>query len=108
MAQGRDGSGRFGEKMRDQDLLKVFDYADDPMLTAKEVANGLSTHFGISVSTEAVRNRLRQMEAEGRVASKEFGARAVGWQALVAPAVTEDVENTLDERTDAGEFVPLD
>lgn len=36
--------------MRDQDLLKVFDFANDPMLTAQEVADGLNSHFGISVT----------------------------------------------------------
>lgn len=110
MPQRRNGSGRFGEKFRDQDLLQVFDYADDPMLTASEVADGLRSHFGIGVTTEAVRRRLHEMEEKDLVMSKEFGSRAIGWHALVAPALAEDVAERVDTRREMSdsEFVPLD
>lgn len=110
MAVERDDEGRFSEKVRDQELLKVFEYADDPMLAAKEVADGLHTHFGVEATSEAVRRRLTDMEEEGLVASKDFGARATGWHAVVAPALDEDVAATVETRrdTDRDEFVALD
>ena len=99
----RDDQGRFSESMSEQDLLKVLDYDVDeanPMLTAGEVADGLADHFGIDVTAEAVRQRLREMEADGNVASKEFGANATGWVALVAPRLAPEVAERLDDRAD--------
>lgn len=110
MAVERDDEGRFSEKLRDQEILKVFDYADDPMLAAKEVAHGLHAHFGIEATPEAIRRRLGSMEEDELVASKEFGARATGWHALVAPALAEDVAAEVEARRDADrdEFVTVD
>lgn len=41
MSKGRDDAGRFEETVTDQEILKVFDYEDDPVLTAGEVPEGL-------------------------------------------------------------------
>lgn len=108
--QGRDDRGQFGAKMTEQDLLKAFDYHEDPMVTVAEVRDLLDEAFGIDVTTEAVRNRLRQLEAEGLVRSKRFGARAVGWQALVAPRLSEEAADRSEQRheTPGEEFVPIE
>jgi hypothetical protein len=109
----RDTDGRFSRKLTEQDLLKVFDYetdAEEPMLTASEIVTALREHFDINVSDETVRRRLESMEAEGMVSSKRFGARAVGWAALVAPRIDPDVAADADELADADrdEYTALD
>lgn len=97
MSQGRDEAGRFDETVTEQDILKVFDYEDDPVLTASEVAEGLQ-RFGEGITPEGVRNRLNEMEKEGLVARKKLGARAVGWWAEVAPELNTDTAETIESR----------
>ena len=36
--QPRDDGGEFGEKVTEQDILKVFDATEDPFLTTTEIA----------------------------------------------------------------------
>jgi hypothetical protein len=107
--QGRDAGGRFEEKVRDQDILKVFDYSEDPMLTAKEVADGLVNRLGIAMTTNGVRERLKDMEERELVRRKDFGAHAAGWEALVAPEIAPDVAAAVEDRreVDRDEFVEL-
>jgi len=106
MSQGRDESGRFDDTVTDQEILKVFDYEDDPVLTAPEVAEGLG-RFGKGITPEGVRNRLDRMASEGLVGRKDVGARAVAWWAEVAPALNDETATTIDERKDADEWVEL-
>jgi repressor of nif and glnA expression len=106
MSQGRDDSGRFTESATDQQLLKVFDYEDDPVLTTQEVADGLQ-RFGVQLSSEAVRQRLLQLEEDDLVSRKEFGARAVGWWAEVAPELSDETAERVEDRKDAEEWVEL-
>lgn len=73
--QQRDDSGQYGKKVTDQDVLKVFDYADEPVLTAAEVADELP------LSQSAMNTRLNRMREDGLVARKKTGARAVVWWA---------------------------
>lgn len=106
MSQGRDDSGRFEETVTEQDILKVFDYEDDPVLTAPEVADGLR-RFGKQITPEGVRNRLEQMAEKGLVSRKKLGARAVGWWAEVAPELTADTAETVETRKESGEWEEL-
>jgi predicted ArsR family transcriptional regulator len=90
----RDDTGEYTGKLTEQDLLKAFDYettAEEPMLKVSELVAALETHFDIEVSGQTVRRHLQQMEDDGQVASKQFGASAVGWTALVGPRLAEDV-----------------
>ena len=109
----RDDHGKYDEKVTEQDILKAFDYeqsATEPMLKASEIRDALATHFGISVSGETVRRRLEEMEAKDMVASKQFGARAVGWTALVGPELRTDVREEVEAARDSPreEYVSLD
>jgi len=106
MSQGRDGAGRFEETVTEQEILKVFDYEDDPVLTAPEVAEGLR-RFGKEITPEGVRNRLDRMAKKGLVSRKKLGARAVGWWAEVAPELGPETGRTVDERKDSGEWSEL-
>lgn len=111
VTRNRDDRGQFSRKVRDQDLLKVFDFEatdDDPFLTVSEVADALETHFGIDVSDEAVRVRLQQMLDSGDVDRRQFGP-GVAYRALVGPALAPDVAARSDERqeTPRDEFVEL-
>lgn len=110
--QGRDDHGRFSAKMRDQDLLKAFDFEatdEDPYLTAAEVTDALARHWEIDVTAEAVRERLETMREREFVDRREFGS-AVAYRALVAPEPSEGAEMVSAERrtTDRDEFVALD
>ena len=57
---GRDKSGRFTESVTEQDILKVFDAAEAPFLTAAEVGEELS------LSRQAANYRLKQMRERHR------------------------------------------
>ena len=106
MSQGRDDAGRFDETVSEQEILKVFDYEDDPVLTAPEVADGLR-RFGKQITPEGVRNRLEPMDEKGLVSRKKFGARAVGWWAEVAPELDSETAAEIDERKDSDEWESL-
>lgn len=101
----RDESGRWKGISTKQDVLKAFDNADAPFLTAGEVADAV----GIANST--ANNHLNQMREDGLVGRKETGARAVGWWAKVAPQLSEEsiarVERGRNE-VERGEVVALD
>lgn len=106
MSQGRDDAGRFERTVTDQEILKIFDYEDDPVLTASEVADGLR-RFGHDLTAEGVRNRLDEMASEGLVNRKRFGARAVGWWAEVAPELDPDVADEIEGRKASEEWSEL-
>lgn len=106
MSQGRDDAGRFTETVTEQDILKVFDYEDDPVLTASEVADGLG-RFGIQITGEGVRNRLEGMAEEGLVSRKKLGARAVGWWAEVAPELDAETAEVVEARKTSDEWEQL-
>jgi DNA-binding HxlR family transcriptional regulator len=88
--QQRDESGKFGEKVTDQDVLKMFDHADAPVLTAAELAAELP------LSASAVNSRLNRMREEGLVDRKETGARAVAWWTEVAPQLSPEARQRAD------------
>jgi predicted transcriptional regulator len=101
----RDEGGRFVEELSEQGILKLFDRADAPFLTAPEIAEKFD------VTRQAVNYRLRQMKEKGLVSHKKTGARSVGWWATVAPRLSEEsiarVERSREE-IERGEVVALD
>lgn len=106
MSQGRDDAGRFEKTVTEQDILKVFDYEDDPVLTAPEVASGLQ-RFGKQITPEAVRQRLGKMADEGTVSRKKLGARAVAWWAEVAPELSQETATVVDSRKESDNWEEL-
>ena len=112
-AQDRDDTGQYTEKVRDQDILKVFDYdasPEDPYLTVQEVTDGLAEHFDIRVTAEAVRVRLNRMVDNDQMARRKFGP-SVAYRALVAPELSEEIKAELEAQEaelEAGETVPHD
>jgi hypothetical protein len=100
--QPRDDGGRFGEKLTDQAILKVFDHIDEPFLTTAEVHD----HLDVEVSKKAVYQRLNRMHEDDVVGKKSTGARSVGWWATVAPQLAPDIAEELEsEDTDRDEAV---
>lgn len=67
-----DGPGR-RPRVSDEEILAVFEHADDPVLLASEVAEELS------IGRRAVYDRLRKLESEGTLKSKKTGARSSVW-----------------------------
>ena len=107
-SQDRGDDGQFGKKMRDQDILKAFDFeatAEDPYLTVSEVGDALATHWDIDVTDEAVRTQLEQMHDDDTIAKRRFGP-GVAYRALVGPELSETTDAALEETTgelEAGE-----
>ena len=91
-SQPRGEPGEFEETVSEQEILKIFDAADEPFLTAGEVAQRLP------VSLQAVSHRLNEMRKEGLVGKKQVGTRAIGWWAEVAP---EPVESDVPDYEEA-------
>jgi len=106
MSQGRDDTGQFTQSVTNQEILKVFDYEDDPVLTATEVAEGLR-RFGVRITPEGVRNRLEEMNKNDLVSRKKLGAKAVGWWAEVAPELDSATAETVDSRKESDEWESL-
>lgn len=71
--QPRSDSGKFEQKVTEQDILIVFDGCEDAFMTAGEIADRLD------VTRQAVNYRLKQMHEKGLVERKKAGAAAVGW-----------------------------
>jgi DNA-binding transcriptional regulator YhcF (GntR family) len=88
--QQRDDEGKFGEKVTNQDVLKAFDAADAPVMTANELAGKLS------VSRSTMNRRLDIMRDADLVDRKETGARAVAWWATVAPRLSPEARRRAD------------
>jgi len=98
-------SGRFEGEVSEQDILKVFDRADEPVLTAKEVSDELP------ISRDAVTYRLNKMHEEDVVGKKETGARSVAWWAKVAPELSDESKARVEESREdieEGNTVPLE
>lgn len=89
--QQRNEEGHFTGKVTDQDILKVFDFADEPVLTASEVAAELP------ITREAAGRRLNQMRENGLVDRKKTGARSIAWWATVAPALSEETLRAVEQ-----------
>jgi len=69
---GSDGPGR-KPMVSDEEILAVFENADDPVLMATEVAEPLP------IGRRAVYNRLQSLEEDGILKSKKTGARSTIW-----------------------------
>lgn len=69
---GSDGPGR-KPTVSDEEILAVFENAEDPVLMADEVAESLT------IGRRAVYNRLRDLEKRGILESKKTGARSTVW-----------------------------
>lgn len=82
------------KKISEQDILKVFEEADEPFLTAPEIANRLP------VSRQAVNYRLEKMLDKDLVGKKKTGARSVGWWAKATPRLADDIEERRQEGED--------
>ncbi|XGI84722.1 hypothetical protein ACEU6E_10870 (plasmid) [Halorutilales archaeon Cl-col2-1] len=97
----RDEGGKFEEKVTEQDILKLFDRADEPVLTASDLADALP------IGRDAVYRRLRDMHEEDLVGKKKAGANAVVWWAKVAPRLSEEAKKRVEE-VDRENAIPLE
>ncbi|MFB6198194.1 MAG: HTH domain-containing protein [Halobacteriaceae archaeon] len=69
---GNDGPGR-KPKVSDEEILVLFEEADDPVLKTAEIAEKLP------IGRRAVYDRLRALEEAGVLKSKKTGARGAVW-----------------------------
>ena len=97
---GRDDD-RHERKITDHDVPNVFDNADEPVLTASEVAKPLP------VTRQAINSRLDRMHENGLVDRTDAGARSVVWWATVAPELSETAHDEADS-ADRADAISLD
>lgn len=86
----RDERGQFTETVTEQDILKAFDRADAPFLTAAELGEKLG------VSRQSANYRLKRMREKETVDRKQTGARAVAWWSTVAPAPSDETRRDIE------------
>jgi predicted ArsR family transcriptional regulator len=101
----RRDDGTFEETITEQAILKMFDRADEPVLTAKEIADELDT------TSVTVTRHLKEMLDADLVGRKETGARAVAWWAKVAPELSDGAKERVEEarkEVEEGDTVPLE
>lgn len=82
MPRERGDSGRFVESASHEDVLRVFEAVDGPVVTSADVADALS------LSTESARRKLNDLEEKGHVESRKTAGRVVYWR--VSPSSTPD------------------
>jgi DeoR/GlpR family transcriptional regulator of sugar metabolism len=73
MPDSCDDQGRYVETTSSKSILSILGQADDPVLTAAEMADELD------VSRETARRKLTELHNKRKVGRKEVGARAVAW-----------------------------
>jgi predicted ArsR family transcriptional regulator len=83
MDRERDEKGRYSEEVTPETVLDVLKEADDPVLTATEIADVLD------VSRDTIRLKLQDLHERGKVDRKQVGARSVVWW-IVNSSVTTD------------------
>lgn len=66
------GPGR-SERVTDDEILEVLRNATDPVLTTAEIADN------IDIGQRATYDRLKQLAENGRVNTKQVGARTAVW-----------------------------
>lgn len=96
MPESTDAGGR-KPRVTDADLLDVFRSTTDPVLSTAEVSDALP------IKRRGTLNRLRALEAEGRLDSKTVGGRNTVW--WLAGTVTVDEERR-EPATDAARSDP--
>ena len=94
---GRDEDGRFTPTVTDDALLTAIESAGAPVLTTPELADRLP------IGRRAIRERLLDLEARGKVARKTVGARAVVWWTVdnECDDTPDELYRDLEEREDA-------
>jgi len=74
----RDASGRFADSITGEDVLGVFDAVAGPVVTSTDVGDVLG------VSTEAARQHLNKLVADGPLRRRKTGRTVVYWVANTA------------------------
>lgn len=86
-----DESGQFSGEVSEQNILKIFEKSDEPVLTASEVAEELP------IKKDAVTYRLNKMHEKGLIGKKDAGARAVVWWSKVVSSPEPATEGGLEK-----------
>ena len=69
-----DSEGRFVKKYDKEDVMKVFDMVEGPVITAGDVAEAYDS------GAETARRRLRELHADGRIEKREARKRILWWR----------------------------
>ncbi|MEF8854230.1 MAG: hypothetical protein V5A24_01865 [Haloarculaceae archaeon] len=87
MSRDREETGRFTETVSLDDGLGVIERVAGPVVTSGDVAEALEW------SREPVRRKLRELEANGRIASPKTAGRVVWWVDDVAAPTSVDPDD---------------
>jgi len=91
MADSTDGGGR-NQRVTDQELLGVFRDRDDPVLSTSEVADA------VPIQRRGTLTRLRELEEQGSLESKQIGGRNTVWWLDTGPPASDTDAETLADR----------
>ena len=69
-----DNEGRFVKKFDKEDVMKVFDMVEGPVITAGDVAEAYDS------GAETARRRLRELHADGRIEKRKARKRVLWWR----------------------------
>lgn len=69
-----DSEGRFVKKFDKEDVMKVFDMVEGPVIVAGDVAEAYDS------GAETARRRLRELHADGRVGKRKARKRVLWWR----------------------------
>jgi len=89
MADSPDTGGR-NPRVTDRELLAVFRESDDPVLSTSEVADA------VPIQRRATLSRLRSLEEQGELESKQIGGRNTVW--WLGVTASEDRAETLADQ----------
>lgn len=74
MPRERDESGRYVATSDAEDVLEVFDAVEGPVIGSPDVA------AEFNITTEAARQKLRQLVEDGTLRSRQIGRTVVYWR----------------------------
>lgn len=99
MPRERGDSGQFVESSSQEDVLRVFEVVEGPVVTSADVADELA------VSRETARQKLNALVEDGHIASRKTAGRVIYWR--VPPATTPNYLKSFGkyEGTNIGEAV---
>jgi hypothetical protein len=99
MPESSDKGGR-KPRVTDSDILDVFEATGDPVLSTAEVAEALP------IKRRGVLNRLRDLEADGQLKSKQIGGRNTVWWPPSTPSEPAGGETARETPEEGGEGEP--
>lgn len=76
MARDRDDTGKYVESATLEDVLKLFDEIEGPVITSSDIAERFD------ITTEAARQKLTRLVDRGDLEKRKSGRTTLYWQSV--------------------------